>query len=147
MSGSASYPELIQANAQRIREMHARIHETLRSRNTPEGRKAWEKACAEFQANYDALAFPGGYDSGLQRIAEGDAGAIEAALAFLELRPYFFRSGYMREKLLRRLKHVPLTSSQGERFSAVLEAQRKWRAGTQQGAAADAPTKRPRGGA
>jgi hypothetical protein len=123
-----NYAKFIQANAQRVREMHALILATFMKRSTPAGRDVWERACAEFHASYDTLAFPGGYESGLRRISEGDAEAIEAALVFLELRPYFFRSGYMREKLLRRLKHVPFNHSQAQRFAAVLEAQRRWRA-------------------
>jgi hypothetical protein len=125
------YAQQIQANAKRIYEMHARIHKTLRTRDTPEGRNAWLLACAELQASYNALAFPGGYDSGLRRIGEGDSDAIETALVFLELRPYFFRSGYMREKLLRRLKHAALSGAQARRFDAVMEAQRQWRAEVQ----------------
>jgi hypothetical protein len=127
MRKSPTYSEFFQRNSQRIREMHTRIHETFQHG----AKKAWEEACAEFHASYEALAFPGGYESGLTRIAEGDTEAIEAALVFLELRPYFFKSGYMREKLLRRLKHVPFTKTQAQRFSAVVEAQRQWRAEVQ----------------
>ena len=70
---------------------------------------------------------------------------VEAALVFLELRPFFFRSGYMRQKLLRLLKHAPLSSPQSKRFAAVLEAQRQWRAKAQQVAPAD-PRKKRAGG-
>jgi hypothetical protein len=121
------FNHFFETNARRICEMHALIHQTLKRRKTPEGRDVWVKACADFHASYDALAFPGGYDSGLIRINQGAPEAIEAALVFLELRPYFFRSGCMREKFLRRLKHVQLTDSQARRFASVLEAQRQWR--------------------
>ena len=70
-------------------------------------------------------ALPGGYEAGLEKIQAGDVRAIEDALAFLEVRPYFFRSQYMRTKLTRLLKHAPLTALQTERFQAVLERDKK----------------------
>jgi hypothetical protein len=77
---------------------------------------------------YDLLAFPGGYSTAKERIAAGDADAIEAALCFVEVRPYFFRSGYMFKDLLRRLRHAKLSASQGDRLAVVLLAYEAWRA-------------------
>ena len=108
--------------------MHARIHELAERRSDPACRRMWTQACAEFHATYDGLAFPGGYGSALARLACNDCETIEAAVVFLELRPYFFRSGYMRETLMRKLKHVTMTEKQAKRFDAVIEAQRRWRA-------------------
>jgi len=128
MRGRVDYRGFFQKSAKRISDMHARIHETFKERNTPQGRTVWEGACAEFHSSYDALAFPGGYSTALVRLEQGDVEAIEAALVFLEVRPYFFRSGYMRETLMRRLKHVGMSEQQSKRFEAVREAQRQWRA-------------------
>ncbi|MEQ1879988.1 MAG: hypothetical protein ABL878_03360 [Burkholderiales bacterium] len=56
----------IAANAAEVSRLHARIHEALRARGKSEReREAWQAACAEFHARYDALAFPGGYQAGL----------------------------------------------------------------------------------
>jgi hypothetical protein len=79
----------------------------------------------DFHARYDLLAFPGGYASRevRARILNGDFAAIEAAICFLEVRPYFFRSGYMFKDLLRALKRAPLT--QEERMAVLL----RWRSG------------------
>src|ERR1035437_6940502 len=104
---------LIEHNAKLITELHKRIHEEFRAQ--PHG-PAHHEACREFHERYDGLAFPGGYAAGLRKIAEGDATAIEAALAFLEVRPYFFRSQYMMKKLTRLLKHATLSGSQSERL-------------------------------
>ena len=128
MERAVDYRVSIQRNAKRIAEMHARIHELSARRGNPECGRLWGLACAEFHASYDALAFPGGYGSALTRLAGNDAETIEAALVFLELRPYFFRSGYMRETLLRRLKQVAMSEHQRKRFEAVCAAQRLWRA-------------------
>jgi hypothetical protein len=112
-------------NARRIADLHARIHETLKRRDTSaEARAEWAGACEEFHRLYDSLAFPGGYESGMERIRAGDQGAIEDALAFVEIRPYFFRSQFMCKKLTRLLKHASLAPAQEERFQKVLDADR-----------------------
>lgn len=117
---------LIQENAKRITQLHERIHETVKQRDcNPETRAEWSKACAEFHNQYDTLAFPGGYAAGLKKIQAGDSHAIEDALVFLELRPYFFRSQYIRTKLPRLLKRAQLTTRQIERFHKTLAADRK----------------------
>ena len=117
---------VIQENAKRVSELHDRIHETVKRRDSsPEARAEWSKACGEFHSQYDALAFPGGYAAGLEKIQAGDSRAIEDALAFLEVRPYFFRSQYIRTKLSRLLKHAQLTTRQVERFQRALEADKK----------------------
>jgi hypothetical protein len=119
----------IAANAAEIARLHARIHETVRYRGKSEKeREAWQEACAEFHARYDALALPGGYGAGLAGISSGDPTAIEVGLCFLELRPYFFRSGYMYKVLLRRIKHATLSPEQFGRLQVVLERQGQWRA-------------------
>jgi len=115
-------------NAEEIRKLHGRIHETYSNRSKfPGATQEWERACEEFHARYDGLAFPGGYDTALERLASGDAETIESALCFVELRPYFFRSGYMFETLMRKLKHVPLDADQSERFERVVQAYKQWR--------------------
>jgi hypothetical protein len=119
----------IAANAAEIARLHARIHETVRHRGKSEKEsEAWQKACAEFHARYDALDFPGGYEAGLAGISSGDPTAVEVGLCFLELRPYFFRSDYMYKMLLRGIKRASLSPEQFGRLQAVLERQVQWRA-------------------
>jgi hypothetical protein len=126
---SADLKARIQRNAGEIVRLHERVHETVRHRDQDaEGREAWRRACAEFHEKYDALAFPGGYQNAAQRILAADGDAIEAALCFLELRPYFFRSGYMYQALLRKTKRAALSSAQADRLKAILDRDAAWRA-------------------
>ena len=112
---------IIQENARRLAELRERVHDTLQRRDSsPEAREEWSKACAAYRNQYDALAFPGGYASGLKKIQAGDSRAIEDAVAFLEVRPYFSRSQYMRTKLTRLLRRAPLTARQAERVQRVV---------------------------
>jgi hypothetical protein len=115
-------------NGEEIRRLDKRIHETYLAKTKGTGTtEAWSQACAEFHARYDGLAFPGGYDSAVERMANGDPEAIEAALCFVEVRPYFFRSGYMFKILLRKLKRAPLSEKQSRRFVTVVRKYDEWR--------------------
>src|SRR5262249_6832563 len=106
----ADFRGQINRNADEIRRLHARIHQTFLHRDeTSKAYQEWEEACRQFHQSYDELAFPGGYDGALERIVAGDQQAMEAAICFLEGRPYFFRSGYMFKALLRKVKHAPLS--------------------------------------
>ena len=66
--------------------LHSRIHETVKYRTkSPEKRREWEQACAEFHARYEGLAFPGGYRNALERISRSDPEAMEAAICALAI--------------------------------------------------------------
>ncbi|HEY2841523.1 MAG TPA: hypothetical protein VGJ26_20355 [Pirellulales bacterium] len=81
-------------------------------------------AAQEFHASYDALAFPGG----LNALRNGDPEAVEKAIRFLEADPLFFRSGYIKEKLIGRLKQSSLSANQTNRIRiVVLRSLSSWR--------------------
>lgn len=112
-----------------IKRLHELMHESARHRNdSPQARTAWQSACAEFHHRYDELAFPGGYEAALADLVLGNQQVIDATLSFLEVRPYFFRSGYMRKVLLRKIKQVDLTPQQLERLKGILLRQATWNA-------------------
>ncbi len=120
---------LIQTNAAEITRLHSRIHETFEQRDrNPEKRREWQRACEVFHSRYNELAFPGGFDGALDRMLAGDPETLEAAICFLELRPYFFRSGYMFESILRKAKRSPLNQEQATRLQHVIQALAAWRA-------------------
>lgn len=116
-------------NAAELNRLHQRIHETVKRREeNAELREEWSQACAEFHTNYNQLCLPGGWDSGfLDRLLSGDPDAVEVALCFLEVRPYFFRSGYHWKVILQKCKRAPLTGEQAERFSVLLQRYREWK--------------------
>jgi hypothetical protein len=120
-------------NADEVRRLHRRVHETLQHREeSSEKRQEWEHACSEFKMNYDRLAFPGGYwtdadNNALNRIRGGDAFTIEAGICFLETRPYFFWSGYMFKDLLRKMKKAPLSEEQAARLQKVVQGVEAWK--------------------
>jgi hypothetical protein len=122
--------EQIRENAAEIVRLHSRIRETyLKRSESPEKLREWKQACAEFHSRYGHLAFPTGYQGRgtLKRILDGDPEAMEAAICFLEVRPYFFRSGYMFKDILRKCRQAPLTPNQTARLKAIEERLLKWR--------------------
>lgn len=123
-AGGGVVKALIQRNAAEIVRLHERVNETFRLRTQDrESEELWKCACAELNARFDGLAFPGGYATAGARILAGEADAVEAALCFLELRPYFFRSGYIFKTLLRKMKRAPISPAQADRLRAVLQRQ------------------------
>ena len=56
-----------------------------------------------------------------ERLRAGDEQAIEYAIAFLEVRPYFFRPGYMYKDFMRVLRNCPLSVDQRKRYNQVRE--------------------------
>jgi hypothetical protein len=81
--------------------------------------QAWEDACAAWHGRVhptDSLwenAF-------LDRLRTGDRAAIEDALLFLEVDPWYFRSGYLKERLIGKLKGVALQERDKERLRVVI---------------------------
>jgi hypothetical protein len=58
----------------------------------------------------------------MRRLATHDPAAIESAVQFLEVDPVFFRSGYIKEDLLERLRQAPLDENQKRRLKQVILA-------------------------
>lgn len=112
---------LIQRNAQELRELHAAMHRTYRVRSLSQvNAAAWKQACEVFHSNYDRLAFPGGLTRAYDLLKKPDEAIIEAAIAFLEADPYFFRSGYVKADLVRAVSKFPLAPKQQARLQQVI---------------------------
>lgn len=115
-----SFKSQIRQNACAIAQLHQRIHETFAHRDdNDQSRSLWKDACSEFHNKYYELAFPGGTSNIRQRLRTGDEEAIEYAIDFIEVRPCFFRSGYMYKDFMRVLKNCPLSDGQRKRYDRV----------------------------
>jgi hypothetical protein len=121
--------ERIKENAAEINRLHECLHEAFKLRNeNSDAMQKWSEAAAELHARYEQLALPGGpFPNFLERVAAGDPEMAEVALCFLEVRPYFFRSGYMWKDMLRKCKRAPLLGKQAERRDRLVKAFLDWR--------------------
>ena len=89
------YTAEILQNAEKIIQLDAHLRETRKHHNmNKKTHGEWERASEEYRGEYMVLAFPGGLDGADEKILAGDPQAMEAAVCFIECRPYFFRSGY-----------------------------------------------------
>ena len=128
MTRGTNYKELVQRNSKAIIELRRQISETFLFRDDgPEQMAEWSQACSNFHDSYDSLAFPGGARRARHSLREGDAHAIEYAIAFLEVRPYFFRSGYMYKEFIRVLRNCSLTGPQRKRYDIMREKYLRYR--------------------
>ena len=120
--------ETILKNAREVSRLHTALHAAhCRRDESVQARDAWTQAAHEFNERYNDLAFPGGYAGALDRLLAGDALSMEAAICFLELRPFFFHSGFMFKDLLRKSRKAPLSTEQRLRLDAIEDAVVQWR--------------------
>ena len=113
----------IKAAAAEITRLYAEIYRCLPEREkSEEGLRRWREACSRFHEAYPKLAFPGGLARLYAELPRGNRAAIEDAIRFLETDPYFFRSGYLKEELLRYLARAPLDPDQESRLRDVVLA-------------------------
>ena len=73
----------------------------------------WEKTAAALPSS-DRAFMPG--------LANGHVRFVETAITFLEADPWFFRSGYEKQNIIRHLKRARLTEAQRMRLARVVLA-------------------------
>jgi hypothetical protein len=113
------FATLIAQEAAKLEALHVEVHWTFahRDRNA-ESRLAWQRACDAFHSHVSAL------DPYLERACNKERytkqDLVEFAVCFLEVDPWFFRSGYLKQILLTRLKQSDLGETAKGRLRSVL---------------------------
>jgi hypothetical protein len=99
---------------------HERIHATAARRNESAlAWKAWEEAATAWHAQHRATDKL--WESGfLADLRASKRPAIEEAILYLEVDPWYFRSGYLKERLIRGLKSAELTERDRRRLWNVV---------------------------
>jgi hypothetical protein len=101
-------------------EVHAAFKEVRNRNDTSDPRtRRWLDAIATFRAAYARV-----YSDALKKVDDGEKRASELNTAdmldFLEADPIFFRSGYMKQKLLTELKRRMLDQHEVRRLQAII---------------------------
>lgn len=99
----------------RLAALNRRFNEGVHRRS-----ENYVSARDSFLGRYDQLAFPGGLAKRLEELERQDPEAVEDAICFLEVDPWFFRSGYIKERILHLLKRCHLTARQRERLQQCI---------------------------
>lgn len=114
------YRQRIKESEAEIRRLTSRIDETVKFRDHSDyERTVWSNACSELHAKFHDLGWIDPKRCYIEAIRSGDFESIEYAITFVEMRPYFFRSGYMYKHLMRILKSAKMTDDQRTRYNAV----------------------------
>ena len=113
------FGRLIDREASVLRKLHEDIHyifdhEAKVSRHG----MSWREACARFHAHASPLDH--WIEAALSDEFLHDSKARDFVLTFLERDPVYFRSGYVKEVLLRRLKRVNLVKKDRDRLDKIL---------------------------
>jgi hypothetical protein len=120
MDESVDRHEVIRRDSAAYRELHRKIHEAFAHRD--EGREAgqaWKAACEAFHV-FESPMFEVLTEDGQARLKAGDAEMVDWAVAYLEVDPFHFRSGYHKTLLVRRLKWLVLLPEHQERLRVVV---------------------------
>ena len=81
------------------------------------------EACTEAHRLWYAAierAYLPGFGEDVARLQAGSAAGMEGAVSFLEADPIFYRTGYIKEKLIRYIKRSMLTPGHSARLQAVV---------------------------
>lgn len=104
----------------RFGQLHQRIHETYLRRTESSGAWAeWEAACREFHSYPSPMRDFESADA-RARLRAGNPQLLEHAIAFLEVDPFVFRSGYAKATIIRCIKCLSFTQNQLERLRWVV---------------------------
>lgn len=106
-----NFKSAIQAHETHLNEMHARVHETFKQRDQSRWKyDEWTNAARRFRearSEIDEMC-----DSCISDGLKVYPMLRRFAFEYLSVDPYYFRSGYFVEKLLRRVKKLKLTDGE-----------------------------------
>ncbi|MDB6080553.1 MAG: hypothetical protein JWO82_4300, partial [Akkermansiaceae bacterium] len=120
MSTASLTAAIIEEEARIERELYEQIRETYLTRDAgPAEFAIWAQTCKHFHQRPSPLDRLW-EDDYLVLLRGGDRSAVLDAVAFLEVDPWYHRSGYLKEKLIKALKRAPLQEGDRQRLRETL---------------------------
>jgi len=113
------FRKLISDESAKLHELHMAIHRTVvhRDRNVHSHRE-WHEACRAF---HEYVSEMDGYiERACVERQYNDGAMLEFVICFLEVNAWFFRSGYLKQIFLARLKRSILDAKAKQRLTQVL---------------------------
>jgi hypothetical protein len=107
--------------AERIKNsLHQKINDTVTKRDKSQAAyKEWKQACRIWHNTTSATDHLW-LDETRKKIRSGDRETIDDVMLFLEVDPWYFRSGYLKERLIEDLKRAPLNEHNEERIRHII---------------------------
>lgn len=119
-SARSSIREAILQRARILERSHEELDRAAAVRgDSPEAFSASDAAVQRYREAFEAM-YSEAFWAEVRSLAGGEHDAVEPALAFLEADPWCFRSGYVKDELMRLLARHELTMSERERLESVL---------------------------
>jgi hypothetical protein len=103
------------------RRAHEAVNEAFRAHVRERDPDRYDALLQDFRVK-TAAALPSSDAAFRPGLANGHVHFVETAIAFLEADPWFFRSGYEKQKIIQHLKRSPLTERQRTRLARVVLA-------------------------
>ena len=104
----SDYAAMIRRTEAQIKNLHAAIHVTVKHRDaSPSQHELWLRACDKFHAYRPPIA---GLLEACEMQGIADFADLRAfAFAYVAVDPYYYRSGYTMERLLRQIKRLDVS--------------------------------------
>ncbi|MHA6268317.1 hypothetical protein ACXYMP_15755 [Aliiroseovarius sp. CAU 1755] len=110
---------LIRQHENKKNELHSKVWETFRRREkSTHAHSDWERAAKqfrEFSSEVDDLV-----ERSLSEDIAQDKGLRDFAFSYIATDPYFFRSGYILERLVRRIKKLDLSDEEKQLIQELI---------------------------
>ncbi len=100
---------------------HEAVNQAFRAHVREKDPDRYDALLRDFRDRTEA-ALPSSQRDFMAGLAAGHARFVERAILFLEADPWFFRSGYEKQRLIRHLKRTPLNPMQRQRLGRVVLA-------------------------
>ncbi|MBO5823211.1 MAG: hypothetical protein J6R86_09365 [Lentisphaeria bacterium] len=120
----AKFPAKV-AELNRLREQVRNLGDLRRKSGKEEDIVRWKKAVGDWK-EFSGFGYPEDKfylfenEDFLAELSAGEREAKKMAVKFLEFDPYYYRSGYIKSKLLVRLKNIKLSDTEAERLRQVV---------------------------
>lgn len=110
---------LIRQHEKKVNELHSKLWETFRRRErSAHAHSDWERAAKQFRefiSEFDELV-----ERSLSENLAQDKGLRDFAFSYVATDPYFFRSGYILERLVRRIKKLDLSDAEKQLIQQLI---------------------------
>lgn len=115
----SDYREQIARCEQEVNALDRKVHETVKMRDSSrEAREIWIRAAHDFRTYYSPIDDL--LEACLKSDLPQDINLRQFVFDYIDQDPYFFRSGYILEKLLQRVKKLSLTPAEKTSLQRLL---------------------------